>query len=299
MIAILLILQTVGFEFLSVDPVAGRNQGGLSILGDGYEIVYNPAGLAFNNDQISTISYFNYIGGTHFGQLSHEFRSIAATAKYFNGGSLKRTDNMGNELQPSTFGVNFIDLSAGKGFKLGEKFALGGSVKFQYERIDTFTALGAGLDFGSVFKAKENINLAAVLKNIGYGIKPFISERELLPLEFGIGGSIAWSKSNLFVDGYVPVVGKPNLRLGYEYWWMENFATKIGFNTGLLEVKTGNEAINLITGMGLGLGFKLAPLRINYLFAPYAELGLTHRISISFQHNKPKPAETDDSGLFE
>ncbi len=284
MIAILLILQAVGFEFLSVDPVARRNQGGIGVLGDGYEIIYNPAALAWSESRISTISYFNYIGGTHFGQLGHQMKSIGIAAKYFNGGTLKRTDNMGNEL--STFGVNFIDLAAGKAFATSEKFGLGAAVKFQYERIDTFTSLGGGIDIGSLYKINDKINVGAVVKNLGVGIKPFIEEREMLPLEFGIGGVINWSKSNLFADIYIPIEGKPNVRIGYEDWLLENLALKGGFNSKLFEVKTATGPLDLITGFNLGIGLKIQSFCFDYLFTPYGELGFTHRISLSFAHSQ-------------
>ncbi len=284
MVFLLILVQAVGFEFLSVDPVARRNQGGIGVTGDGYEITYNPSGLAFNSKQISTISYFNYIGGTHFGQIGHQLKSKALAVRYFNGGTLKRTDNMGNEL--GTFGVHFIDLALGPGFKINEKLGLGASVKFQYERIDTFVSLGTGIDLGSLYKLKENINLAAVVKNLGLTIKPFIEERDILPLEVGLGGALYWAKNSMFADFYIPIEGKPNGRLGYEYWLLKNFSLKIGFNSKLLELKTGSEAIDLITGLGLGVGIRWAGLNLDYLFTPYGELGLLHRISLAFIHSK-------------
>ncbi len=286
MFIILLVVQTVGFEFLSVDPVARRLQGGIGITGDGYELNYNPAALAFNERQISTISYFNYIGGTHFGQVGHKIKQFGVMAKYFNGGSLKHTDNMGNELQPATFGVNFIDLTVGAGFKFHSKFGLGADLKFQYERIDTFTALGMGMDAGAYYQVSERIKTGSILKNLGYGIKPFIKEHEMLPFEFGIGGVIDWPKSSLFIDGYLPVVGKPNGRIGYEYWLVNQFSLKIGYNSKLLEVKTGEGAIDLIAGMNGGFGVKVGNFIFDYLITPYGELGLTHRLSLSFTHSK-------------
>lgn len=285
MFVILLIVQAVGFEFLSVDPVARRNQGGIAVLGDGYELMYNASALGFAENRISTISYFNYIGGTHFGQLGHQMKTIALGAKYFNGGSLKHTDNMGNELEPATFGVNFIDLSAGKGFRIKEVFALGGCVKFQYQRIDTFTALGAGVDLGATYRIKENAAIGAVVKNLGMGIKPFIEEREMLPLEFGVGGAVNGRNYSLYADVYAPVEGPANFRTGLEYWVLSAVGLKGGFNSFLFETKTGEGAIDLVTGLSAGVAIKVRRFCVDYLVAPYGELAITHRISLSFRHN--------------
>jgi len=71
MIILLILINTTGYEFMLVDPVAHRIGMGCALFGDGFTLHYNPGGLGFSDDTYYSSSYLNYIAGTHLGYLGY------------------------------------------------------------------------------------------------------------------------------------------------------------------------------------------------------------------------------------
>jgi hypothetical protein len=71
---------------------------------------------------------------------------------------------------------------------------------------------------------------------------------------------------------------KFGIALGAEYWVAEILALRFGYRTG-----TGTGGLS---GLRTGLGVYFKNFGLDYAIAPYGELGLTHKISLSFKTNK-------------
>lgn len=278
-IIVFIVVANIGFEYLSVDPIAHRVGMGYAQFGDGYSVHYNPGGLAYELGAYYSASYLNYIAGTHFGYLGYENNQIGIGIRYFNGGSLKKTDELGQEY--GSFGVHFLDLNIGKGF-FYKDVGLGISVKGVYANIDTLYSLGAGVDVGALYILPEpEIQIGLAIKNIGRGIKPFIESKELFPYEINIGGIKRFADGWFGLDIVKPALMNVGLRIGGAYSVIPNFDLKASYNSLLSSIRTGSSGLEFLAGLTVGFALKTNKIFVNYSYSPYFDLGECHRLSLS------------------
>ena len=278
LVTIISLITTIGFEFLSVDPVAHRAGMGYALHGDGYDVHYNPGGLAFSDITQYSISYLNYFGGTHFGYLGYERRQVGIGVRYFYSGSMKKVDELGQEY--GTFGVHHIDVNVGKGFVFKD-IGIGVSLKGVYSNIDTLSALGIGADVGAVYTiADPGIQLGLSVKNIGYGIKAFIESRESFPYEITLGAAKMLNVGWFGIDLVKPALLDFGVRIGGAYYVNSLLHLKASYSTLLSAIRA--EGLGFLAGFTVGMGIRKDRLLFNYSYSPYFDLGGGHRISISF-----------------
>ncbi|MGQ9664851.1 MAG: PorV/PorQ family protein [bacterium] len=274
---LLLLITLTGFEYLLVDPVAERAGMGYALYGDGHNIYYNPAGIVLNTGTTYSISYLNYIGGTHFGYLDYESSLLGTGLRYFYSGKMKKTDALGQEL--GDFSTNFIDLNIGKGYTMGN-IILGASGKIVYEQIDTLSSLGIGADIGALyFLTQKNIQFGLAVKNLGVSVKPFIKERETFPYEFNLGVVRRFYAGWIAMDITHSAFMNFGVRLGGEYSINQFFRIRASYNSLLSEIKTDN-GIDFIAGITFGFGVSKGKIQVNYSYSPYFALGQAHRLTL-------------------
>lgn len=274
---LLFLIAVTGFEYLVVDPVAERVGMGYALFGDGYSVNYNPAGIILTDKPYYSISYMNYICGTHFGYLGYEKREMGIGIRYFYSGKMKKTNATGYEL--GSFSTNFLDLNAGKSFYI-KSILFGVTVKFVYENIDTLFSGGLGCDLGILyFFSAQNIQTGIAVKNIGTTVKPFIDEKERLPYEINLGIVKRLQDNWIGLDIVKPAVEGLKWRFGGEYGITPGFSLKASYSSLLSEMKLGT-GVDFLTGLNIGFAIKRTPLVINYIYAPYFSLGQSHRVSI-------------------
>lgn len=278
-IIIFLLVANIGFEHLSVDPVAHRVGMGYAQFGDGYSIHYNPAGLAYGLGSYYSASYLNYICDTHFGYLGYEYDQIGIGIRYFYGGTMKKTDELG--IEEGSFGVHFIDLNVGKGF-FYKDIGFGISVKGVYANIDTLNSIGAGVDIGAIYIFSEpEIQIGLAVKNIGFGIKPYIESNESFPYEINIGVIKRFTDSWVGLDIVKPALMNFGLRIGGSYSIISSFDLKASYNTLLSSIQTGSSGFDFLAGLTVGFAVNKDAICVNYSYSPYFDLGGCHRISVS------------------
>ncbi|UCC12826.1 MAG: hypothetical protein JSW02_04700, partial [candidate division WOR-3 bacterium] len=274
---ILLLITTIGFEHMSVDPVAHRVGMGYAQFGDGYSVHYNPGGLAYGIGTFYSASYLNYIGGTHFGYIGYENNQVGVGIRYFNGGTIKRTDELGFE--DGTFSVHFIDMTIGKGLFFND-IGLGIALKGVYARIDTLSAIGIGADIGGIYIIPDpEIQIGLAIKNIGTGVKAYIDENETLPYEINLG------VTKQFADGWVgfdlvkPALMDFGIRIGGSFSVTPLFDLKASYNSLLSSIRTGNNGLDFLAGVTAGFALNTGRFCIDYSYSPYFDLGGCHRLS--------------------
>jgi hypothetical protein len=278
LVLIISLVTTVGFEFLSVDPVAQRVGMGYALHGDGYDVHYNPGGLAFSDITQYSISYLNYFDGTHFGYLGYERRQIGVGLRYFYSGSMKKVDELGQEY--GTFGVHHIDINIGKGF-FYKDIGIGVSVKGVYSNIDTLSALGIGADVGAIYRIPDpGIHLGFSVKNIGYGIKAFVEAHETFPYEITLSAAKILDAGWFGVDLVKPALLDFGVRAGGAYYVNSLLHLKASYSTLLSAIRA--EGLGFLAGFTIGMGIRKDRIIFNYSYSPYFDLGGGHRISISF-----------------
>ncbi len=271
------LITLTGFEYLLVDPIADRAGMGYALFGDGHNTYYNPAGLVLNTGTSYSISYMNYVGGTHFGYLDYESNLLGAGIRYFYGGKIKKTDATGQEL--GYFSTNFIDVNLGKGLVINN-IIFGANGRIVYELIDTLYSLGLGTDIGMLYSLdQEKIEIGITMKHLGVSVKPFISEREYFPIEFGIGAAHRFDSGWIGIDLVRPALLSFGVRLGGEYKFSQMFALRASYNSTLSQTKT-DTGLDLFAGITIGFGVKKGDININYSYTPYFALGQAHRLTI-------------------
>ena len=274
-----ILFSTIGFEYLSVDPVAHRVGMGYGMMNDGYSVHYNPAGLAFSTTTSYSASYLNYMGGTNLGFLGYERSQLGIAIRYFNSGAMKKTDEWGNE--QGNFGAHFIDLNLGKGF-IYKTVGLGFSAKIVYENIDTLSSLGAGVDIGALYTLTQpGVQIGLALKNLGFGIKSFINEKETFPYEINLGFIKQFEPGWVGLDLVKPALTGFGLRLGGAYTVTSFVTLKASYNTLLSSIQTGGGGLDFLAGLTAGICVKAGKFSIDYSYSPYFDFGGGHRVSIS------------------
>jgi hypothetical protein len=273
-----ILITSIGFEYLNVDPVAHRVGMGYALFGDGYSVHYNPGGLAFSSETYYSTSYLNYIGGTHFGFLGYERNQIGLGIRYFYSGSMKKTDEFGNEY--GSFGAHFIDVNFGKGF-FYKDIGLGVSIKAVYANIDTLYSLGAGVDIGALYILPDPaIQIGLAVKNIGTGIKPFVDVRETFPYEINISGIKRFPQGWVGLDIVKPALTGFGIKIGGTYSITSLFSLKASYNSLLSSMRTGSNGLDILAGLTVGFAVMTNTLVIDYSYSPYFDLGGGHRISL-------------------
>jgi hypothetical protein len=278
LVTIISLITTIGFEFLSVDPVAHRAGMGYALHSDGYDVHYNPGGLAFSDITQYSISYLNYFDGTHFGYLGYERRQIGVGVRYFYSGSMKKVDELGQEY--GTFGVHHIDINVGKGFFFND-IGIGVSLKGVYSNIDTLNAFGIGADIGAIYMIPDpGVQLGFSVKNIGYSIKAFIESREAFPYEITLSAAKMLDAGWFGVDLVKPALLGFGVRIGGAYYVNSLLHLKASYSTLLSAIRA--EGLGFLAGFTVGMGIRKDRLLFDYSYSPYFDLGGGHRISISF-----------------
>ncbi len=272
------LISVVGFECLSVDPVAHRAGMGYALYDDGYDVHYNPGGLALSENTFYSLSYLNYFDGTQFGYLGYERRQLGVGVRYFYSGSMKKTDSLGNE--DGTFGVHHIDASVGKGFVYRD-VGIGVAVKAVYGTIDTLNTLGIGVDLGAIYNIDDpGVQVGFSVKNIGYGLKAYIDSKEMFPFEVTLSAAKLFESGWIGIDLVKPALSGLGARFGGAYYVNQFLHLKASYSTLLSAIES--EGLGFLAGVTIGMGVRKDRLYVDYTYSPYFELGGGHRISISF-----------------
>jgi outer membrane protein OmpA-like peptidoglycan-associated protein len=180
---------------------------------------------------------------------------------------------------------------------------LGLGVKIINESIDENQSFSFGLDLGDQlllsktrwYRSLAEQSAAAYIipsaigisfKNIGTPVK-FFNQNDPLPLtaSFGLAYQFMEEDLNLALDfDYQTVESLLVIRAGGEYWIHTGIR---GAPDQMLDVavrggyRTGYDASSA-PGFSLGAGIRYAGLGLDYVYMPFGDLGVTHRISLKF-----------------
>jgi len=290
---------TSGAQFLKIGIGAravGMGEAYAGMEGDINSIYWNPAGLS-NINALQTsfshtkwfqnINYENLMVGYPFGfgvmALGINYLSTDAIDKYRikddsyeKAGSYKASDT---ELT-----VAFA--------KEVKNIPVGANLKFISSSIDDESASAFALDFGGIYRLNR-LNLGLAIQNLGMGMK-FRNESDPLPLNIKFGGVYKLSRRFITaLDFNFPNDSDFRINAGVEYGRKYGKAMDIMARLGY---KT-NSDFNAIDGLSIGFGMKYRTFELNYVWAPYGDLGATHRISFTYKPEgklavrKVKPAK--------
>jgi hypothetical protein len=284
---------TTGFNFLKITPSAKQAAMAGASIGlesdnslSGIDFIYNPAATA--QKSIITAGYLAYVADIGIGVVGYSrpspfsfLKSGGISISYLNSGTIKRTDIAGNEL--GTFSVSYLNLNAAGNINLANDLNAGLGLKILYGSIDSFSGLGFASDFGFRYHPTiKGLTLGLIIKNLGYQIKSFNTERDKLPLDIGIGAGYNISENiNFALDIHKPIDNSILFNLGVEGWVNRYVALRGGYNSLGKDYKTGGGS-DIFNGLSVGLGIKVSKYQVDYSFTPMGDLGRLHHITLLF-----------------
>ena len=121
-----------------------------------------------------------------------------------------------------------------------------------------------------------------MIQNLGKQLSALGSEKYSLPLTVRTGISYRPRGLPLVLvsDVIVPVDNDPVIAIGGEYDEFKPFYMRLGWNSFGANYRSVNSDDSW-AGATIGVGFDIRLLHIAYAFSPSAELGDTHRITLT------------------
>jgi len=267
-----------------------------AVPGDPYAVYWNPAGLAYLEDE-RNISFFH---NEYFQGLGQEFLSYTVPARgkgawglgldyFYTAKDLERRSglNEGGDLVTVSpvegkFGAYDLAFSAAYGRELRRDLALGAAMKVIRQSIDDESGVTAALDLGLLRSFNwrgSGYTAGLTVQNLGPGIK-LISRSYALPLTFkaGLSRRLAETGGLISLEADKPIDNYPSFILGVEYPLTDRLALRSGYRYRLY----GNE-LGAWSGFSAGAGVAFDRLSFDYAFTPFGALGNSHRFSINLR----------------
>jgi hypothetical protein len=280
---------TTGFDFLRITPTAREAALGGAAVGtapDPMGFWFNPTHALSAESPRAHVGYLNYVAGIHIGSAAYSQpvgtdKGVGFGVVYLNSGTMKRTNERGDEL--GTFGVSFADLNLSGAMRFGEALAVGVGVQGLYGSIDTFFTMGLAGNVGATYRLPvDGLTAGLAVKNLGLELKAFQTSRDPLPIDFGLGLGYQPNPSlNLALDVHKPIDNRVSVRAGVEGWVADLLALRVGYNSDGVDLKSGGGS-DILAGLSTGLGIRYRGYELDYCFIPMVELGVAHRISLAF-----------------
>ncbi len=280
---------TAAFPFLKINIGArscGMAGAFTGLADDESALYYNPSGIAFLEGKRFIFEYNNYFADLQSGFVGlirpiWRDKMLGISIDYLNYGDFVKTDLSGNNL--GTFGGSDVMLSTSLAVRQSNYIAYGGSLKFIYEKLDRFSATGLAVDLSAKYQSDRSRYSAGIMvQNLGFQLSALGSEKSKLPLTVRVGGAVKprGLPMRLAGDVIVPVDNGIDFAIGPEYFALKPLYIRIGWNTYgsnyRIEGSTDKWA-----GLGVGVGFEFRRMQISYAYTPAADLGESHRITVS------------------
>ena len=281
---------TSGFSFLKINvggrPVAmGGAFTGLS--DDESSLYYNPAGIARFEDQRFIVGYHNYFEDLQSGFIGL-IRPVgldkvwAVHISYLNYGSFTETDRQGNVL--GEFGGGDVVLAGTFAMRRDYQLYLGATAKLIYEKIQDYSATGVAFDLGARYMSnRERYSFGLMVQNLGAQLSSLgEGEKDGLPTTLRGGGALKPRGLSVRLAGDVifPFDNDLDFAVGAEYYKLKPLYLRLGWNTFGSNYRTEDSDDNL-AGLSFGIGVDYRALQFSYAFTPGADLGESHRVTVT------------------
>ncbi len=185
------------FAFVNIDPTARTAALGSSTMADfkkdlgvGY---HNPAGLNADMDNISVLSYNNYLIDINSGFAAYvkHFESIgtfSGSITYNDYGRFDETDVTGKVIGQFWANDYVFQIGYGDVWEQDDRFTYGVNLKFLYSVYERYVATAFAVDLAGAYHNPENkFHASMLIRNIGYNVIPYFDERVDLPFDIQLG----------------------------------------------------------------------------------------------------------------
>ncbi|HLD28884.1 MAG TPA: PorV/PorQ family protein [bacterium] len=311
-----------GAQFLKIGAGArgiGLGSAYTAIANDITALYWNPAGLNHMKQKEFGFMHASWLAGTNYEfagiGLPLSNHTIGIGAMYLNSGKLEGRSETGepggdfgaSDLCVTISGARRIRVNDKREKVNGNQIDMGVSLKLIEQRIADEKANGIALDLGmswqalsgqrSVSRLSHNsyrlpIAFGLAIKNIGTKMK-FINEAYNLPLTITAGGGYNLLGSLVLTADISREIydRKTSLSMGIEYSPMNIISLRAGYLyqaaykllTSSNNLFANEKSISDFTGLSAGLGINYSGYNLDYSLVPYADLGLTNRLSFKVQ----------------
>ncbi len=276
---------------------AGLGSAYTAIADDVTALHWNPAGLSgMTKREVSAMhaelyaeTRYDFIGYAHPTSLLN----MGISAVYLTQGSIDGRSVSGSKT--GDFSANDLLVTLGAGKMMIGNAAVGANLKLIQSQIAGSSARGFAFDLGTSFKpvlpmVGSNIKLGLALQNIGPRMN-FSNESYDLPLTAAAGlGYQPFNSLLLSVDVKRHIYeSRTLLSIGTEFSPLSLISLRAGYISGagsrsdVLERSNVQSQLSGLSGLGMGMGFKLGWGSLDYAFTPAGELGNVQRISLSMK----------------
>jgi long-subunit fatty acid transport protein len=306
---------TVGAQFLKIGMGAryvGMGEASVACVNDAYAMYWNPAGLTQLSQVNISLTNVDWIGDV---QLNHvtlgkplgEYSAFGVSLTALNMGEMEVTTVDAPEGTGETFAASSYCLSLGYARKFTDRFSVGISGKYIWERISEERASGFAFDFGTLFYTGfKSLRMGMNIANLGPEMKMEGPELDSwynpqpgnpnyddvksklavdpydLPLifRFGLAYDVIESPESKLIVSMEAKHPNDNIQqasFGGEYLWKELFSLRAGYKFNYEE-----EGFTFGSGVKFKAG-KKTNLSINYAWADFSRLQSVHRFSLGFE----------------
>jgi len=216
------------------------------------------------------------------------FAAYAASLRYFNSGSMDRTEigSSGELIETSeTFGAQSIVASVSAARYISHALDLGASAKFIYDSIDDKSASAALIDVGILHHTvNENVKVGLSARNLGFQSSYYTDSKykENLPTSYNAGLSLRMSPKIITALDIGKADGENlKLRVGAEYLIYPSLALRAGLRSDAGDYHMGS-FLGYTGGGSLGIGWKIGMVDLDYALSSYGDLGFQNQLTLKY-----------------
>ena len=281
-------------------------------------VFHNPSLLNSSMHSNLSLNYVNYFAGVNFGYASYGYSvegvgNFAAGMHYVDYGTFDRTDELGQSMGTFRASEYALNLIYSRPIIENRLFA-GANLKPIYSTLEQYSSFGIGLDIGlTYYQPKSLTTVGLVVKNVGFQITSYTTQREKLPFEIqagltqglahapfrfnitfqhlerwdltykqtdegnlnSLGGEIEKSGFDVFGDKLMR-----HMIFGVEFLLGENFHVDLGYNYKRRKEMKVNARPGTV-GFSWGFGFKISKFHFAFGRASYHLVGGTSHFSLT------------------
>ena len=255
---------------------------------DALSVFYNPAGAAVAARKEFVFSHTEWLQGIRHESLGyvHPLSSnstVFGSANMLVSGEMVKFNAAGSSV--GSFSANDYAFGGGFASALGRRFYGAIGMKLFYQKADGNGATGWGGDAG-LLKLYEDFRFGFSASNIGGRLKMGATTFNV-PLMLRTGGALLINEQYwVMADVTKPGAGDATVGAGSEAEFEINrtdaFFVRAGYRTG--------RSTNAGSGLTLGAGLRNRDLRFDYAFAPYGDLGDSHRFTLRYAFGAKRTA---------
>lgn len=265
------------FEFMLVGAdsrAASMGEAFTAVSGDPGAPYFNPASAALMRSSEISLMHINYLTDV---SMEHAALLTGSGKVKFGIGlhigqvsNIQRRGDSPSQDPLGTFDEHNVTAAFTWALPLSERFYIGNSIKWAYEKLDLESASALAADLGAFYTLRPEVAFGASVRNLGAKPK-FADESFDLPRELRLGVSYRtlpdsrWKGIILATDYILPKWGNGDSKfnLGGEYSYRNTLYLRLGYGAGY-------DSRGISAGAGLAY--------INYLF-DYGYIPAKHNLS--------------------